>query len=162
MEIPLASALRRNHALEHATIAVLHQRRGRIVSTFGHSTPWSFHLHGPFSPEEVQSAAEEAVERLRAGERHLAYTPFCGTNVAVTGVFTASAALVVAGRNRRSGWSNAVLAATFATLLAARAGLWLQQALTTDPRIGSLQVRRVVELHPRGGARHVRVDLEAS
>ncbi|MCK9517536.1 MAG: DUF6391 domain-containing protein [Dehalococcoidia bacterium] len=159
MEVPFLSRLRRNHALEHATIAVLHQRRGRVHSSFGHSTPWSFHLHGPYDADEVESAVGEALDRLRAGERHLAYSPFCGTNIAVTGVLTASTALVAAGRSRRKGWSNAVLAATFATLVAARAGLWLQRTVTTDPEAGSLRVRRVVQLAPRGDIQHVRVDL---
>ncbi len=159
MEIPLLSRLRRNHAVEHATIAVLQQRRGRLSNSVGHSTPWGFHLHGPYSLEEVESAAEEAIERLKAGERHLAFTPFCGTNLAVTGTMTASAALIVAGRSKRDRWPNAVVAATFAALLAARVGLWLQQTVTTDPSIGALRVRRVVALPGYRDARHIRVDL---
>ena len=159
MEIPLLSRLRRNHAVEHATIAVLQHRRGRLSNSLGHSTPWSFHLHGPYSLEEVESAVQEALERLRAGERHLAFTPFCGTNIAVTGALTASAALVAAGRSKRDRWTNAVVAATFATLVAARVGIWLQQFVTTDPRIGSLRVRRVVELPGYRDVRHIRVDL---
>ena len=83
----------------------------------------------------------------------------CGTNLVVTGTLAGSAALLAAGRSRRDGWPNAVLAAIGATLAAARVGLWLQQHATTDANIGGTTVRSTAELPRRRGARHVRVLL---
>lgn len=161
MDLPVLAAIRRHHAVEHATITVLHQRRGRIVAVAGYSDPWGYRLFGPFGPEEVQSAADEAVTRLRAGEWHLAISQFCGTNFAVTGVVAGGVALLAAGRSRRKGWPNAIVAASVATLAAARAGFWLQRHITTDPDIGSIEVREVREGRPVGSARQVRVILNA-
>jgi hypothetical protein len=154
--------LRRHHAIEHATIAVLFQRRGRQVSVLGRSDLSGFHLYGSFQPEEVAAALDEAMDRLRTGEHHLAITNHCGTNILATGFLTATAALLASGRNRRDGWSRAVSAATFATLLAAPVGRILQQRITTDPRLGTLRLERIGEYPMRGRRRHYRVFLTSS
>ncbi len=154
-------AIRRHHALEHATIAVLFQRRGRMVSVLGRSDFGGFHLYGPFSPQEVESAAAEALERLRSGESYLAITPLCGTNIAVTGILAGSAALLAAGHNRRGSWSRAITAAVLATLVAGRVGSSVQRYITTDAAMDGVRVRTVEELPSRAGSRHVRVSIES-
>lgn len=143
MPVPLLSALRRNHAIEHATIAVLFERRGRILSVSAWSDPWGFSLRGRFATDEVESAAREAVRRLEAGERSLAVTPFCGTNIALAGVLAGTAALVARGW-RRSSLPNALAAAVLGAAAAVPAGAWLQRRVTTDPgaagaRLGSVR-----------------------
>src|SRR5215210_6606735 len=56
--------LRRNHALEHATIVVMMEREpGRRFN--GVSTDEGFFVQGVRSTEEVDSAAREALRRLR-------------------------------------------------------------------------------------------------
>lgn len=155
MDIPIVSATRRNHAIEHATIAVLFHRRGRTSPVLGRSNASGFHIHGGFSKGEVTSAVDEALNRLRAGERHLAVTHLCGTNLAVTGVLAGSAALAVAGRDRRQGWPRAMSAALLATVFAGRIGLWLQSHATTDASIGPTRVLRIDQL----GKNHVFVRL---
>ena len=60
--------LRRNHALEHATIVVMMEREpGRKLNGF--STDEGFFVQGVRSLEEVDSAAREALQRLRNGEK---------------------------------------------------------------------------------------------
>lgn len=159
VHIPFLTALRRHHALEHATIAVLHQRRGRLVSVAGLSDPSGFRIFGPFDAAEIELAAREALDRLRAGEAHLAISHFCGTNIATTGAFAGLAAIIAAGRDRRAGWPNAIAAATVATIAAARAGLWLQRYVSTDANVGNLRIAGIQECRPLGGNRQVRVAL---
>src|SRR5215208_1723652 len=63
--------LRRNHALEHATIAVMMEREpGRKLNGF--STDDGFFVQGVRSISEVESAAREALRRLQNGEKRLA------------------------------------------------------------------------------------------
>src|SRR5918998_6046693 len=58
--------LRRNHALEHATIVVMMEREpGRKLNGF--STDEGFFVQGVRSLEEVDGAAREALRRLRRG-----------------------------------------------------------------------------------------------
>jgi hypothetical protein len=156
MELPYISAVRRNHAIEHATIAILFRRRGRLVSVVGRSDRGGFYVRGPFTAEEVESAAREAVARLSAGERHLAVTPLCGTNLAVTALLVGSAALLAVGKDRSAGWGRALTAAMGATVLSGRTGLWVQRHFTTDADIRSLNVRQVRQ---RGRSRLIRVDV---
>lgn len=160
MAIPVWTATRRNHALEHATIAILFRRRGRVLPVMGRSDHRGFFVRGPFSVEEVQSAAAEAIERLRAGERHLALTHLCGTNIAVTGILAGAAALAAGHRKPRSDWPAALGIAMVAATLAGRAGLFLQRHVTTNAAVGDVVITRVRVLgNPAARSRTVRVSV---
>src|ERR671917_1287816 len=80
--------LRRNHALEHATIVVMMEREpGRKLNGF--STDEGFFVQGVRSLEEVESAAREAIRRLRAGEKKLAIHRNCGTTIVAANLLAA-------------------------------------------------------------------------
>lgn len=160
MPVPVWSTTRRNHAIEHATIAVLFLRRGRALPVAGRSDHRGFFIRGPFSAEEVESAAAEAIERLAAGERHLAVTHLCGTNIAVTGIFAGAAALAAGGRRFHAGWPAALGVAMIAAAAAGRAGLFLQRHVTLDPDVHGATIVRVRLLgHGLGRTRTVRVSI---
>lgn len=88
--------IRRNHGLEHATIHVLSEGHKRF-SAQGNSDHRGFHLniYGDVSEEEVTAAVAEAHRRLRAGERHLAVHPNCGTVLVTTAMLATVAAQAV-------------------------------------------------------------------
>jgi len=88
--------IRRNHGLEHATIHVLSEGHKRF-SAQGNSDHRGFHLniYGDVTEEEVAEAVTEAHRRLRAGERHLAVHPNCGTVLVTTAVLATVAAEAV-------------------------------------------------------------------
>src|SRR5215211_111511 len=80
--------LRRNHALEHATIVVMMERQpGRKFNGF--STDEGFFVQGVRSFEEVESAAREALRRLRRGEKKLAIHRNCGTTIVAANLLVA-------------------------------------------------------------------------
>ncbi len=85
--------IRRNHGLEHATIHVLSEGHKRF-SAQGNSDHRGFHLniYGDVTEEEVAAAVAEAHRRLRAGERHLAVHPNCGTVLVTTALLATLAA----------------------------------------------------------------------
>ena len=70
-DIPIVSRVRRNHGLEHATLHILSQRYPKR-SLAGHSDTGGFWILGDVSIEDVYEAVEEALSRLRNGEKHLA------------------------------------------------------------------------------------------
>src|SRR5512139_3584722 len=79
LELPIILPTRRNHGLEHATIHVLAGARpGRSLA--GRSTPFGFYLYGDVIADELLTAAQNALTRIRNGERHLVVHPGCGTN----------------------------------------------------------------------------------
>ena len=88
--------IRRNHGLEHATIHILSEGHKRF-SAQGNSDHRGFHLniYGDVTEEEVAAAVAEAHRRLRAGERHLAVHPNCGTVLVTTAMLATLAAQAV-------------------------------------------------------------------
>ncbi|MFN3763330.1 MAG: DUF6391 domain-containing protein [Anaerolineae bacterium] len=145
LDHPLIARVRRNHALEHATIHVL-SRRYRDLHVVGRSTPNGFILYGDLPTDAVHEAVQEALERLRAGERHLAVHPTCGTNAVTAGTLAGLGAFLVLSPRRRnvaewlSRLPTVILFTTLGFILGQRLGLALQASLTTDPRVGNLRV----------------------
>ena len=93
LEFPTYLATRRNHALEHATIHML-SRKYAEKNLAGHSNPTGFFLFGDLNIEDIRSAIDEAMRRLRAGESELAIHPGCGTNLATSMVLPMTLASV--------------------------------------------------------------------
>mgnify|MGYP007056265959 FL=1 len=87
------SHIRKNHAMEHATITLL-TRALPNVSFAGYSLAKGYWVIGNAELQDVQKAAEMALARLKNGERKLAIHPNCGTNIAMIGLCTAAAAML--------------------------------------------------------------------
>jgi hypothetical protein len=139
------SRIRRNHGLEHATLHLLAQRHsGRSMA--GYSDAGGFWLMGDVPTDDVRAAVNEALRRMRAGERRLAIHPFCGTNFATAGILAAIAAFIAllgAGRSWRSRLERLPMAASLATMaliVAQPLGLMLQENVTTSGEPGDLEV----------------------
>lgn len=132
------TAIRRNHALEHATVAVLLARRGPMRIA-GRASVDGFVLLGDVDTDEVHAAALDALHRLQNGQAALAVTPLCGTNIAVAALAAAAAAAAVL-RSGRGRFGNAFVAATFAVVGAQPLGLLLQRYVTTSPDLAPVSV----------------------
>lgn len=126
-------ATRANHALEHATIEQLLRRHNYRLRVVGRSFPSGFDLYGELGTDEVADAAHDALARLNGGEGHLAVSPYCGTNLAVAGIFAGLAsALLLRGR---LGWGQLpklAMVGMGAALVAQPLGRLAQERLTTS------------------------------
>lgn len=135
-----ADRVRRNHALEHATITIVTERHPTLLLR-GRSNSRGFYIFGEIGTEELRSAVAEALQRMRAGEAELAIHPRCGTNLAVAGVLTGlSAALATNLRPRQNRFSYAILASLASLMVSPRLGEVAQRHLTTRPDVDTLQV----------------------
>ena len=139
----LGERLRQNHALEHATMAILQERdpRARIIAR---STNRGFKLVGTAGKDDVRAAVEEAMTRLRSGETDLAIAPRCGTTVAV-GVLLGTLTLGLS-ELLRSPRQKMMLAAAASVAIAVSSqpvGLLAQRHLTTQSRLDGLRVADV-------------------
>ena len=146
---------RQNHALEHATVAVLLRRTERPPRMIGGAVPDGFYLHADLPSAEVESAAREALDRMQKGEGHLALSPFCGTNIAIAGAAAALACLLTLGTKAR--WRQlptAAAAATGAILLAQPLGLLAQRHVTTTSNVADLRIVRVTRKGSGGRTLH--------
>jgi hypothetical protein len=134
--------LRRNHALEHATIVVMMEREpGRKLNGF--STDEGFFVQGARSLEEVESAAREAIRRLRGGEKGLAIHRNCGTTIVAANLLTAILFLASLGVGLYLQWSLYPLilgAVILAFALRVPLSLLLQRFVTTDADLTNAEV----------------------
>jgi hypothetical protein len=146
LEIPLIAKIRRNHALEHATIHVLTQRNPRR-HLMGRTTATGFYLFGEVETNEVAAAVSEALARLQRGEHDLAIHPRCGTNLATAGVLAGLSAFVaMSGRSksRLAKLPQVMLAATLAVIAAQPLGLALQKHVTTLSEVKGVTIEEII------------------
>jgi hypothetical protein len=131
--------LRRNHALEHATVNVIEERYGPSRLS-GLARPGGFIIQGGAPPELVADAAHEALKRLRAGERHLAIHRRCGTTLLAAQLVMAIAFLSVLVLTRELSLLPFVVGIVAAVLLARGVSPLLQRFVTTKARVGSMTI----------------------
>jgi hypothetical protein len=144
LELPFVLETRRNHALEHATLHVLADKYPTKPMA-GHSNPTGFFILGSLSTDEVQSAVQQALTRLRAGERELAIHAGCGTNLATSALVAGSFAWFVlrGGKTMLGKLIRLPLAVAFAlvgSVVSQPLGPVIQAKVTTDADMGDLQV----------------------
>lgn len=140
----LITALRQNHALEHATVSLLTRKLGLNVRMIGRATIDGFYIYGNVPTEAIQEAATEGLARLQSGERELAISPFCGTNIVIAGIMAALACLLALGsKDRKRRLPLAMLAATWAIIVAQPIGRATQKYLTTSSSLSEVTIKRI-------------------
>ena len=148
LDLPLILETRRNHALEHASIHLLsHKNPGKRMA--GHSNPTGFFLLGDLSTQQVWESVTEAHTRLNSGESNLAIHPGCGTNLATTARLSATFAGFPLRWTKSTLWRILLipLALVFAIIgyqLSRPLGPWLQEYVTTEADLGTLQIVDIV------------------
>ena len=140
----LITTLRQNHALEHATMAILIRKVGLNVRVVGSATIDGFYVYGDISTEAIREAATEGLARLQRGEQELAVSPFCGTNLAVAGIMAGIACFLALGdKDRGRQLPRAILVATWAIIAAQPIGRIVQKYLTTSPILSDVTIKRI-------------------
>jgi hypothetical protein len=148
LDLPYLLETRRNHAVEHATLHIL-ARKFDKQSMGGHSNPTGFYLMGNFTKEDIREAADEAMQRIRAGEKGLAIHEGCGTNIATSTLLPATFAFVPMSRARSNFWRIIIIpfAVTLAVggyFLSKPLGPWLQKNVTTEAELGDMRIVDIV------------------
>ena len=151
MNLDFLRKIRRNHALEHATITIAHSKLNEPGVLAGNSTQWGFFVYGDVPTEVLSKAASEALDRLQAGEKELAISPYCGTNLVVAATLAGLACAWALGNERR--WSKlpGVVTAALAALVVARPiGYQVQKHFTTSGAVGRLSIRDISHIGAGG------------
>ncbi len=141
LEQSIVKRIRRNHALEHATIHLLNRQR-YILS--GIASVGGYTIYGDVPDEKVEAAAREALKRLREGQAGLALHPHCGTNLVTAGLMSTSiGAIGFAGSRRSNFWDRFPIVLLFmmlASFYSLPVGMAVQQYITTESDPGDLQL----------------------
>src|SRR5947209_8555396 len=153
-QVLLGSAVRQNHALEHATIVLL-SKKYPDVRLAGVSSAVGFFVFGDIPTEAILPAAQEALNLLRTSQPELAIHERCGTNLAVAGMLTGLSAMAVAKmRKPFSTANNVILASTAALILARPLGLTVQRYFTTKTPNASMVIQKVTPMSLFGTPAH--------
>jgi hypothetical protein len=143
-DILLSRRVRKNHALEHATITVLSAMVPNL-SVSARSFANGFIIFGDVDLGLLRTAANEALRRLKAGEAELAIHPNCGTNIVVgVSLVTLGTMLGMASSQTRTRVVPAA-ASSVAGLMAARPlGEYVQRHFTTLPDLQGASIKDIV------------------
>ncbi len=147
MGIPLIDDVRRNHAIEHATVTLLLER-GVSAPMGGYSIPQGFIVWSRAPWQDVSLSAQNALDLLKAGNPDLAISPYCGTNIVTYALVGALAARIFSGR-KKGFWAalrGGVAALVAAALLGRPLGRLLQRHFTTLPDVAEVEFTEVRQL----------------
>ena len=151
--------VRRNHALEHATVTLMLEEgvRGPLG---GYSTPWGFFIVGNLSTEQLSRIVGEALGSLRAGQSEMAISPHCGTNMAVAAIISGALTRLVLGRRKSGRWKRLPLvmgAVVVGAALSRPVGNAIQRRYTTLSEMDGLEVVDVRKAWPGNAPRLHRI-----
>lgn len=145
------SRVRRNHALEHATLQVLAEKNPHLRMA-GYSDHRGFWLIGQIETGQVEAGVRQALQRLQGGEAQLAIHPHCGTNMVTTGLLAGSFAwlgMLGAGRSFRDRIERLPLVVslvTIAVIISQPLGPLLQARVTTSSATQDLKILHVARV----------------
>jgi len=134
--------LRRNHALEHATINVLESKYG-ANKLRGLSQDNGYYIQGCKDRLILEKAALEALYRLQHGEEELAIHDRCGTSQAVANLSFAVMYLIVLFAGGQLNLTAVVLGGLALVVFSPVLGIWIQKTLTTSSDIQGFTIRAI-------------------
>lgn len=146
--------VRRNHALEHATVSLLLGRLGPQLRLVGRASSDGFFIYGDVPTETLAECARDGLARLKRGESFWAVTPLCGTNLATAGVLAGLSTMAVLANSHKDRVGNAITAGVLAVVAAQPLGRLIQRHITTSPDLADTEI---VSVESRAGGRYHRV-----
>lgn len=142
MRIVSDRKVRRNHAMEHATINVLEEKYG-LAGLSGMAFENGFAIGGYPAPDLILNAAETARQRLADGETELAVNRRCGTTMVVINTVASVIfilLLLVAGK---ISITSVLFSLVVAWLIGSAASPMVQRYVTTDSQVSHLVITGV-------------------
>ncbi len=144
LDLPLIANVRRNHAVEHASMHILAQKQP-YLNAVGRTVLDGFYVYGNVDTQALADSVADGLARLQAGEADLAVHPRCGTNLAVSGFLAGVATFLAMGgsKSRLSKLPRFILAATLAVIAAQPLGLLIQERFTTSADVSATRIRQI-------------------
>ena len=149
LDLSIVSSIRRNHGLEHATLNLLVKKVPGVTFS-GHSDRKGFWVVGNVSTDLLLETVQEALRRMKNGERKLAVHTNCGTNFITAGLLAGTLAwLGTLGtannfKKKFDRWPFLVLLITGSLIAAQPLGPLVQEKVTTSGEPGSLKIKQIV------------------
>lgn len=130
--------LKRNHALEHATINILEERYG-VKNLSGLAVEEGFYVSWPYDPMYVLETAKEGLYHLNKGHKELAIHKRCGTvalGTNIVAVIFFIIFLILWGFNL----FTLITPMIIGILIGNPVGIFFQKYLTTDTNVENVEI----------------------
>ncbi len=131
--------LRKNHALEHATVNILEDKFG-YENLSGYSTDEGFYIIGADDPVEVKNAADYGLTLMKKGKSELAIHDNCGTSLIVANFISAVIFIFLLFYSGFISIFNMIIAILLAHLIGPYLGKVIQHYFTTTSDVMELEV----------------------
>lgn len=138
-QIATNSDLRRNHALEHATVNTLEKEYG-YRGLAGYAGDDGFYIIGVDNIYEVEEAARKGISLLKDGHHNLAIHSRCGTSLTVANFLSAIIFLVLLISTGYFSIINMIIAIIIANLIGPYLGRVVQKNLTTTSQVKEMEI----------------------
>lgn len=148
-------AIRRNHALEHATINVLERYAGRRLPLSGLAQKNGFIISGAHDPDLVIEAANEGLYLLKKGECQLAIHRRCGTSIAIANFLAALLFIIFLLQTGYFSILAIVIALLAANLLGPYLGEFTQKYFTTSCDVENIEIVGIQPEYRSGGSPNI-------
>ena len=132
--------LRRNHAIEHATINVLEQLAGQRLNVSGLSREDGFYISGIQNPEMVEESAVRGLNLLKQGNCQLAIHRRCGTDIAIANFVSALIFLILLLTTGSFSILNIIIALLLSNLISPYLGEYVQKYFTTSCDVANMEI----------------------
>tara|TARA_B100000686_G_scaffold1981_1_gene2204 strand:- start:207 stop:734 length:528 start_codon:yes stop_codon:yes gene_type:complete len=134
--------IRRNHAIEHATVSILTEQISKSA-VIGFAVPSGFIIYSKSSKDEILSAANNGLNLMKTGDSEISISQFCGTNLVVaallTGVSTVLLSKILGKKSKNI--LNITNGFLLSALLSKPIGRIVQKYVTTDPNVKHIQIK---------------------
>lgn len=131
--------MRRNHALEHATVNVIEEQYGP-TNLSGIATDDGFLIRGSANPSLIYNAAVIGLTRIQRGEKDLALHKRCGTSIAITNLFTSIVFILFLLITGRANIWTVFLAIALGSLIGPTLGVVTQKYITTRTDLSDVEI----------------------
>jgi len=132
--------LRKNHAIEHATINLLEQKAGHRLNVSGLSKEDGFYISGIQNPEIVEDAAIRGLNLLKQGSCQLAIHKRCGTDMAIANFVSALIFLILLFSTGMFSILNILIALLLSNLISPYLGEYVQKYFTTSCDVANMEI----------------------
>lgn len=142
LRIVTSRQVRRNHALAHGTLCILEEEYGRVIGE-GMPLEDGFSLRGGVDPEMALAASRAALDRIRRGDRSLAFYHRCGITVVMANTLFAFLLFFVLRILGLFSFLSAILCLVAVYFVGPRLSCFAQLYGTISPDLDDLEISGV-------------------
>lgn len=131
--------IRRNHALEHATVNVIEERYG-LTHLAGYATEEGFVIRGIADPEMIYNASKIGLSRMQNGEKNLAIHQRCGTSLAASNFLASLLFVILLFSTKQANIWSMFLALILGSFTGSFVGPLTQKYITTATDLDKVEI----------------------